>query len=336
MLCGTPTFRVWPVPPPCIPCPETGRKLRALFLRPREKLAETALPVANVHHPRVRAGVGEALRPVQPVHPADAVLRPALQQVRVGQERHEGPSDRSQWDPSMCSMVTASFDSSRQTAVRSARLGKITGTLCPSRRVQAAPIAAIRRRTRPSGCGLQTYSRSAHPPPQYIVPNQPGTLSGPRRRIPFQPSASGTGQTARRQSLAPGVAYTVESARWPVRRLGFRHMSPQHRGDGPAPPGDRGTGPRRTAHAGCPGRGGLAPVGGPGCPRQRLPAQAATHGPELNPVETLFSVPRNRHFANRVSGSGGHVRETVEWVRDAFIGRKGEVTRITTREWAVP
>ena len=64
--------------------------------------------------------------------------------------------------------------------------------------------------------------------------------------------------------------------------------------------------------------------------------QAAAHGPELNPGGTVFPLLKHRHFANRVSGSGGHVRETVERVWDAFIRRKGEVTRITTREWAVP
>ncbi len=60
------------------------------------------------------------------------------------------------------------------------------------------------------------------------------------------------------------------------------------------------------------------------------------YSPELNPVETVFSVLKHRHFANRVFESAEHVRETVERVWDAFIGRKGEVTRITTREWAVP
>ena len=50
----------------------------------------------------------------------------------------------------------------------------------------------------------------------------------------------------------------------------------------------------------------------------------------------MFPLLKHRHFANRVSGSAEHVREVVGHVRDAFIGRKGEVTRITTREWAVP
>ncbi len=60
------------------------------------------------------------------------------------------------------------------------------------------------------------------------------------------------------------------------------------------------------------------------------------YSPELNPVETVFSVLKHRRLPNRVSGSAEHVWEVVEHVWDAFIRRKGEVTRITTREWAVP
>ncbi len=110
----------------------------------------------------------------------------------------------------------------------------------------------------------------------------------------------------------------------------------QHRGDGPAPPRHRGAGPRRKARPGGPRRGGPAPVEGPGDTGQRLPAPAAAHGPELNPGGTVFPPLKHRHLANRVSGSAEHVREVVEHVWDAFIGRKGEVTWITTREWAVP
>ncbi len=64
----------------------------------------------------------------------------------------------------------------------------------------------------------------------------------------------------------------------------------------------------------------------PGC-RPRPGAQSGRDG---------FLRAEHRHFANRVSGSAEHVRETVERAWDAFIRRKGEVTRITTREWAVP
>ncbi len=60
------------------------------------------------------------------------------------------------------------------------------------------------------------------------------------------------------------------------------------------------------------------------------------YSPEPNPVETVLSVLRHRHLPNRVSGGAEHVRETVERVWDAFIRRKGEVTRVTTREWAAP
>ncbi len=49
-------------------------------------------------------------------------------------------------DSSTCSTVTPSPDSSLQAAVRSARPGKIAGRRAPGRRVQAAPIAAIRLR----------------------------------------------------------------------------------------------------------------------------------------------------------------------------------------------
>ncbi len=50
----------------------------------------------------------------------------------------------------------------------------------------------------------------------------------------------------------------------------------------------------------------------------------------------MFPLLKHRHFANRVFESAEHVREVVEHVWDAFIRRKGEVTRITTRDWAVP
>ena len=53
-------------------------------------------------------------------------------------------------------------------------------------------------------------------------------------------------------------------------------------------------------------------------------------------METVFPLLKHRHFANRAVESAEHVREVVEHVRDAFIRRKGEITRITTREWAVP
>ncbi len=92
------------------------------------------------------------------------------------------------------------------------------------------------------------------------------------------------------------------------------------------------------------GRHALVVLDGAGWHRSRdlvTPANVSLlrlppYSPELNPVETLFSVLKHRHFANRVFGSAEHVREVVEHVWDAFIRRKGEVTRITTREWAVP
>ncbi len=64
----------------------------------------------------------------------------------------------------------------------------------------------------------------------------------------------------------------------------------------------------------------------PGC-RPRPGAQSGRDG---------FLRAEHRHFANRVSAGAEHVREVVGHVWDAFIGRKGEITRTTTREWAVP
>ena len=58
--------------------------------------------------------------------------------------------------------------------------------------------------------------------------------------------------------------------------------------------------------------------------------------PELNPVETLFSVLKHRHFANRVFESAEHVRETVEDVWNGFTRKTGEIMQITARERAVP
>ena len=60
-----------------------------------------------------------------------------------------------------------------------------------------------------------------------------------------------------------------------------------------------------------------------------------THSPELNPVETLFSILKHRHFANRVFESAEHVRATVEEVWTGFVSNKAEIMRITARKWAV-
>lgn len=59
------------------------------------------------------------------------------------------------------------------------------------------------------------------------------------------------------------------------------------------------------------------------------------YSPELNPVETLFSILKHRHFANRVFESAEHVRETVEEVWNGFVSNKAEIMRITARKWAV-
>ncbi len=57
-------------------------------------------------------------------------------------------------------------------------------------------------------------------------------------------------------------------------------------------------------------------------------------GPELNPVETVFSVLKHRHFANRVFESAGHVRETVTQVQEDFTCETEEIMRITKRDQA--
>ena len=59
------------------------------------------------------------------------------------------------------------------------------------------------------------------------------------------------------------------------------------------------------------------------------------HSPELNSAETLFSVLKHRHFANRVFESAEHVRETVEEVWNGLILDTEEIMRITARSWAV-
>ena len=60
------------------------------------------------------------------------------------------------------------------------------------------------------------------------------------------------------------------------------------------------------------------------------------YSPELNPIETLFSVLKHGHFANRVFESAEHVRETVTQVWDAFTHKTGEIMQITRRDWAQP
>ncbi len=58
------------------------------------------------------------------------------------------------------------------------------------------------------------------------------------------------------------------------------------------------------------------------------------HSPELNPIETLFSVLKHRYFANRVFESAEHVRTTVTDVWNTFIHKTEEIMRITRRDWA--
>ena len=58
------------------------------------------------------------------------------------------------------------------------------------------------------------------------------------------------------------------------------------------------------------------------------------YSPELNPIETVFSVLKHRHFANRVFESAEHVRKTVTKVWDNFSHKTEEIMRITRRDWA--
>lgn len=58
------------------------------------------------------------------------------------------------------------------------------------------------------------------------------------------------------------------------------------------------------------------------------------YSPELNPAETLFSVLKHRHFANRVFESADHVRKAVTEVRSNFMHETEEIMQITERTWA--
>ena len=60
------------------------------------------------------------------------------------------------------------------------------------------------------------------------------------------------------------------------------------------------------------------------------------HSPEPDPVETLFPVLKHRHFANLVSDSAAHVKETVEEVRNGFTRSREEIMRITAGSWTMP
>ena len=69
-----PTFSAW--------------QRRPGLLRARDQLPEVAL--ADRHHPGIRTGAREFLRPVEPVHRADAVLALGLAELRL--EHPERPA----------------------------------------------------------------------------------------------------------------------------------------------------------------------------------------------------------------------------------------------------
>ncbi len=56
--------------------------------------------------------------------------------------------------------------------------------------------------------------------------------------------------------------------------------------------------------------------------------------PELKPIETVSSVLKHRHLANRVFQSAEHVRKTVTEVWGTFSHKTEDITRITRRDRA--
>ncbi len=70
-------------------------------------------------------------------------------------------------------------------------------------------------------------------------------------------------------------------------------------------------------------------------PANVSPLRLPPYSPELNPVETLFSVLKHRHFANREFEDAEHVGETVEEVWNGFTRTTREIMQITARERAV-
>lgn len=56
--------------------------------------------------------------------------------------------------------------------------------------------------------------------------------------------------------------------------------------------------------------------------------------PELIPIETVSSVLKHRHLANRVFQSADHVRKTVTEAWDTFSHKTEDITRITRRDRA--
>ena len=53
-------------------------------------------------------------------------------------------------------------------------------------------------------------------------------------------------------------------------------------------------------------------------------------------METVFSLLKHKHFANRVFQTVEHVRDAVAEVWSNFAEQANAVKKITDRDWAVP
>ena len=60
------------------------------------------------------------------------------------------------------------------------------------------------------------------------------------------------------------------------------------------------------------------------------------YSPEPDPMETVFSLLKHKHFANRVFQTAEHVRDAVAEVWSNFAEQANAVKKITDRDWAVP
>ena len=60
------------------------------------------------------------------------------------------------------------------------------------------------------------------------------------------------------------------------------------------------------------------------------------YSPEPDPMETVFSLLKHKHFANRAFQTAEHVRDAVAEVWSNFAEQANAVKKITDRDWAVP
>ena len=59
------------------------------------------------------------------------------------------------------------------------------------------------------------------------------------------------------------------------------------------------------------------------------------YSPDLNPLKTLFSVLKHRHFANSVFERAEYFWTSVDRVRNDYTGRAAEIMKITEKKCAV-